>query len=133
MKPILFIFLFSLICCRNTFEIFECLTKDGVIVDRVFKVIDSFKSEDYGQMVSTLLEAFFTIKDIVTTCLKEEEDEPILQIAKKGVYNPIALEKCKMMCGDYYYDYECNKRCNEEYGGDIIFNDPFDIINNNDF
>ena len=116
MKPILFLLLFSLICCRNPLDLIQCLTKDGIIVDRVFKIIDLVKSKDYEKLVPTVIEAFFTIKDLVTTCFIED-DEPVLKINEgKTQYNPLELKKCLMMCGDVYYDIECNQKCYELYG-----------------
>ena len=34
-----------------------------------------------------------------------------------------------MKCGDYAYNYECVKECEELYGDGFSF-DPFDIMNN---
>ena len=127
MKSILFIFLFSLIFSKNAFEVIECLAKDGTIFNKVSKVIESFKTKDLTQALPTALETFFSFKDIFTKCLKED-NEPKLQVITKGVYNPIALEKCKMMCGDVYYDEKCNQKCYEKFGGGILINNPIDIF-----
>ena len=126
MKAILFMFLLSLISCRNPLDVIQCLAKDGIIVDRVFKIIDLFKSKDYEKLIPTALEAIFTIKDLVTTCLAEN-DEPVLKMnVNKAHYNPFELRKCLMLCGDVYYDIECNERCYELYGGGFEY-PPFKL------
>ena len=131
MKAILFIFLLSLVSCKTTLETIECVAKNEKVITQVVNVIKSFKTKNFGTIFQAVLEAFFTIKDEVQKCLKEEE-EPLLKITKKYEYNPIELEKCKMMCGDYFYDYECVKECNEKYGDGFEFN-PEDIIINPDY
>ena len=128
MKYTLFIILLSLIYCSTTLKKIECLAKNSKIIKEVANVIQSLKTKDVEIIISTIAKAFFSLKDEVKYCLVEQEEEPILQ-ANKGVYNPFALEKCKLMCGDKYYDYECIQACYEEFGGGIINNDIFDIIN----
>ena len=121
MKPFLFLLLFSLICCRNPLDLIQCLTKDGIIVDRVFKIIELVKSKDFEKLVPTVIEAFFTIKDLVTTCFTEN-DEPVLKINEsKTQNNPLELKKCLMQCGDFFYDIECHQKCFDLYGGDFEY------------
>ena len=117
MKSTLFLIVLSLIYCKTSLEKVECFIKNEKIIDEVANVIESLKSKDFKKIIPTAIKAFFTVKDEVKKCLKEED--PVLQIAPRRVYNPIALEKCKMKCGDYFYDYKCIKKCNEQFGGII--------------
>ena len=121
MKYTLFLILLSLIYCKTTLEKIECFTKNEKLVEEVINVIESIKTKDFKIIVTTVIKAFLTVKNEVKKCLKEEE--PILQIGKSTIYNPIALQKCKRNCGDYVYDYKCVKKCNEQYGGGIIIGD----------
>ena len=118
MKAILFIFLLSLVCCKTTLEKVSCIAKNDKVIEQVVKVIESFKNKNLGKTLQVALEAFLTVKGEVKKCL--ENEEPVLQVTPQKVYNPIALSKCKMLCGDYAYDYECNKRCEEQYGGMVV-------------
>ena len=126
MKAIYFIFLLSLVCCKTTLETIQCCAKNEKIINQVANVINSLKTKDFGKIFEAAIEAFSIVKNEVKKCLKEEE--PVLQITSKSVYNPIKLEKCKMMCGDYYYNYECVKKCEAKYGNGFEFN-PNDILN----
>ena len=131
MKAIFFIFLLSLISCKTTFETIKCVAFNEKVINQVISVINSIKTKDFGKIFQAALEAFFIVKNEVEKCLVEDE-EPALQLAPEDPepnYNPFKLEDCKMKCGDYYYDYECVKKCEELYG-DGFSSDPFDIINN---
>ena len=130
MKAIYFIFLLSLVCCKTTLETIKCFLTNEKIISQVTNVINSLKTEDFGKIFQTVIEAYSIVKKEAEKCL--EEDEPVLQISSKPVYNPIKLEQCKMKCGDYYYDYECIKKCEAKYGNGFEFN-PNDILNKDKF
>ena len=125
MKAIYFIFLLSLVCCKNTLETILCFVTNKKIINQVSNVINSLKTEDFGKVLQSAIEAYSIVKNEAEKCL--EEDEPVLQISSKPKYNPIKLEKCKMQCGDYVYNYECIKKCEDEYGNGLEFN-PYDIL-----
>ena len=129
MKVIYFIFLLSLVCSKTTLEAIQCFVYNEKILNQVMNVISSLKTEDFGKIFQSVIEAYSIVKNEVEKCLEEEEeDEPILGISPRPMYNPIKLEECKRKCGDYYYDYECIKKCEEKYGDGFEFN-PNDILN----
>ena len=111
MKPIFLLFLLSLISCKTTLDKIVCLVKNEKLKNELAKVIDSIKTKDFQKIISTLSLAYFNGKDEVKKCLSEEENEPALRSI-----NPIKLANCKKMCGDYYYDENCVRKCNEKYG-----------------
>ena len=119
MKAILFIFLLSLVCCKTTFEAIKCVAQNEKVINQVITVLDSIKTKDFGNIFQAVFEAFFIVKNEVEKCLNEEE-EPILKSTLESPeapsYNPFKLEQCKMLCGDYYYDEECVRNCEELYG-----------------
>ena len=130
MKAIYFIFLLSLVCCKTTLETIQCFLTNEKIITQVSNVVNSLKTEDFGKIFQSVIEAYSIVKNEVEKCL--EEDEPVLQISSKPNYNLIKLEKCKMRCGDYYYDYECIKKCEAKYGNGFEIN-PIDILNKEKF
>ena len=109
MKPIILLFLLSLITCKTTLDKIVCLVENEKLINELVKVVDSIKSKDFQKIISTLSLAYLNGKDEVKKCLSDEEDEPVLM-------NPLKLLKCQERCGDYYYDEACMKKCNEQYG-----------------
>ena len=114
MKPIILLFLLSLITCKTTLDKIVCLVENEKLKNELAKVIDSIKTKDFQKIISTLFLSYLNVKDEVKGCFSDEEKfEPVLQ---RAIYNPIKLEDCKMKCGDYYYDEKCVRQCNEKYG-----------------
>ena len=133
MKAIFFIFLLSLVCCKTTFETIKCVAQNEKVINQVITVLDSIKTKDFGNIFQAVFEAFFIVKNEVEKCLNEE-DEPILKSSPESPeapqYTPFKLEDCKMKCGDYYYDEECVRNCEELYGdGTYIPIIPIDLNN----
>ena len=130
MKAIFFIFLLSLVYSKKTFETVKCIVQNEKVINQVSNVIDSIKTKDFGTIFQSVFEAFFIVKNEVEKCLKEEE--PVLKLTPEfpepPIYNPFKLEDCKMKCGDYYYDEECVRNCEEQYGDGTFIS--IDIINN---
>ena len=135
MKAIFLIFLLSLVCCKTTFETIKCVAQNEKVINQVITVLDSIKTKDFGNIFQAVFEAFFIVKNEVEKCLNEEE-EPILksspespEVPEAPEYNPFKLQECKMKCGDYAYNYECEQECEKLYGDGFGF-DPFGILNN---
>ena len=124
MKAIFFIFLLSLVCCNSTFDTIKCLAKNEKIINQIVTVIDSFKTKDFGKIFQSLFETFFTVKNEVEKCLKEEE--PILKISPKSEpspdYNQDELGECLKKCEILFDNHECIKECEELYGDGDEFN-----------
>ena len=122
MKPIILFFILSLITCKTAIDKISCVAKNENFFDELVKVMESIKTKDLQKIISTLFAAYFNLKDDIKKCFSDKEEfEPTLQ---NPIYNPIKLEKCKMMCGDYYYDEKCINKCYEKYGdGTFPIND----------
>ena len=108
MKPIILLFLLSLITCKTTLDKIVCLVENEKLINELVKVVDSIKSKDFQKIISTLSLAYLNGKDEVKKCLSDKENEPVLRIR-----NPAELKKCKTACGDKYYDEACIARCYE--------------------
>ena len=99
MKVIYSFMLVSLITCLTTKEKIQCFTENENLLEQVAKVIDAFKTKDFQNIFSTILSAYFSVKDDIKDCLN---GEPNL----KETY-------CHFRCRPYNKNDDCIKKCTE--------------------
>ena len=96
MKALLLLTLIVFTSC-NSFEgisnFVKCLKKEN-IMEPVQNVIKSFKTKDISSIFTTLLSAFYALKDSIKNCLNAKPTLRKLQ----NCANPELYEKCREKC-----------------------------------
>ena len=95
MKAILVLCLLASISCFNIINAGICLIGNEKIRTVAGEVISSIKEKDFGKIFSLIILNFSEIKEIVSKCLKEENDDVLLKTKK---IRTLALIPCPVGC-----------------------------------
>ena len=113
MKKLFLLFLITFVSCGTLTEKIECILNNKKIINSVTKVIESFKTKDIKEILSTAFLAYLSVKDDIKNCFSPEpnlkiEKDPTLGIA----YDPKCYDECcKGIVSRDLGEHMCNSIC----------------------
>ena len=87
MKAILVLCLLASISCFNIINAGICLVGNEKVRYIAKEVISSIKEKDLGKILSIIISNFSELKDIISNCLKDENDDIMLETKYLGSSN----------------------------------------------
>ena len=110
MKSLLIITLLALVSCgnfgENALDFIGCVIKNENIKNQAVNLINSFKTKDVSNIISTVISFYLSNKDDIKECL---EPNPTLR-AMAGCVNQKNYDNCRQRCKGMLH-LICKKDC----------------------